>query len=368
VTFAPGFDRRIPCALLGATGSVGQRFVELLDGHPWFELTALAASPRNVARAYQDAARWVQASTLPARAARMKVSSTDPVEGMPLVFSALDREVAGPIEQAWAEAGALVVSNAASHRMHADVPLLVAEVNPEHLALLDRQSWRGGIITNPNCSTIGLVLALAPLQRAFGVKRLHVVTMQALSGAGLPGVSAMEVVDNLIPFIPTEEAKLASESRKVLGALGPDGIEPADLVVSAQCNRVAVLDGHTECVSVELGADCDEQAIREAWSEFRAAPQELNLPSAPTRPTRYLEAQDAPQPRRHRDLDKGMACTIGRLQPCPVLGWRFVCLTHNTLRGAAGGALLAAELAVARGYLRDPSSRPRPREASGPPT
>ena len=351
MSLAPGWDRRIPCAVLGATGSVGQRLVTLLDGHPWFEPVLLGASVRSAGKSYREACRWVQAAPGPLRAASMPVTGVDPIDGVSLVFSAMDREFAGPVERAWAEAGALVVSNAASHRMEQDVPLLVPEVNPDHLGLLDRQPGRGGILANPNCSTIGLVLALAPLHRAFGVKRLHVVTMQALSGAGVPGVSSLEAIDNLIPFIPTEEHKLATESLKILGTRTDGGVEPADLVVSAQCNRVPVLDGHTECVSVELGRQVGEAAIREAWEGFRAAPQELELPSAPVQPTRYLEEEDAPQPRRHRDLDKGMACTIGRLQPCPVLGWRFVALSHNTLRGAAGGAVLAAELAVAKGYL-----------------
>jgi len=351
MSLAPGHDRRIPCAVLGATGSVGQRFVTLLDTHPWFEPVLLGASARSAGKRYRDACRWVQAAPCPARAAAMDVTAVDPLAGVPLVFSAMDREVAGPVERAWADAGALVVSNAACHRMEPDVPLLVPEVNPGHLALLERQPGGGGIVTNPNCSTIGLVLALAPLHGAFGVKRLHVVTMQALSGAGLPGLSSMEALDNVIPFIPTEEHKLATESLKVHGDQTDEGVAPADLVVSAQCNRVAVLDGHTECISVELGQDVDEAAIRAAWDEFRGAPQELELPSAPARPTRYLEDEDAPQPRRHRDLEGGMACTIGRLQPCPVLGWRFVALSHNTLRGAAGGAVLAAELAVAQGHL-----------------
>ncbi|MDA1264984.1 MAG: aspartate-semialdehyde dehydrogenase [Planctomycetota bacterium] len=352
MTFAPGWTGRIPCAVLGATGSVGQRFVTLLAEHPWFELTRLCASPRNVGKPYGEATRWVQACACPEAVATMElVPAEEPADEVALVFSSMDREVAGPIEVAWANAGKLVVSNAASHRMDPDVPLVVPEVNPGHLALMDTQPYAGGILTNPNCSTIGLVLALAPLERAFGVKRLHVVTLQALSGAGVPGVSSMEAIDNLIPFIPTEEQKLATESAKILGTLEAGAITPAKLVLSAQCNRVAVLDGHTECVSIELGREATIEEVRAAWDEFRSEPQELGLPSAPEIPTRYLEAEDAPQPRRHRDLDKGMACVIGRLQPCPVLGWRFVCLSHNTLRGAAGGAVLLAELAVAQGRL-----------------
>ncbi len=351
MSFAPGWNRRIPCAVLGATGSVGQRFVSLLEDHPWFDPVLLGASERNVGKPYSEAARWVQPVPCSARAGDMTVASVEPSPGIPLVFSALDRAVAGPIEQDWAGAGALVVSNAASHRMDPDVPLVVGEVNPDHLSLLERRSGPGGIITNPNCSTIGLVMALAPLHRVFGVSRAHVVTMQALSGAGLPGVSSMEAIDNLIPFIPGEERKLETEPLEILGEFTGDGVTPASLTISAQCNRVAVLDGHTECVSVEFEREASEDAIREAWASFRGAPQELCLPSAPTCPIHYIEDEDAPQPRRHRDLEGGMVCTIGRLNRCPVLGWRFVCLSHNTLRGAAGGALLVAELAVARGYL-----------------
>lgn len=348
---APGWQKRIPVAVLGATGSVGQRFVSLLDRHPWFELTTVAASAKNAGRPYGEAVRWDSARPLPAPAAALVLTNAASRVAEPLVFSALDAQVAGEIESACAAAGALVVSNAASHRMDRDVPLLVPEVNPGHLDLLQQQSWKGGLITNPNCSTIGLVLALAPLQRAFGVRRVHVVTMQALSGAGSAGVSAMAALDNLIPYIPGEEEKLATETARILGRLADGEVHPAPITVSAQCNRVAVLDGHTECVSVELNTPATRDQILAAWKEFRGPPQELNLPSAPTHPTLYLDAPDAPQPRLHRDLEAGMTCTLGRLQPCPVLGWRFICLSHNTLRGAAGGALLAAELAVARGSL-----------------
>ncbi len=340
-------------AVLGATGSVGQRFVSLLAEHPWFELVGLAASEKNVGRPYGEAARWMQASPIPERAAAMRILPAEPPVDARIVFSALDAEVAGPIETAFARAGSFVVSNAKSHRMDPDVPLLVPEVNPDHLELVAHQGFpRGGaIVANPNCSTIGLVLGLAPLVRAFGVSRVHVVTMQAVSGAGLPGVASMEILDNVIPFIGGEEEKLASEPQKIFGRLHAASIEPASLTISAQCNRVSVLDGHTECVALELGAKASRDEILSAWREFRSEPQELALPSAPARPIHYLEDTAAPQPRRHRDLDGGMATAIGRLAPCPVLGWRFVLLTHNTLRGAAKGAILCAELAMARGIL-----------------
>jgi aspartate-semialdehyde dehydrogenase len=345
--------KKTPVAVLGATGSVGQRFVALLAEHPWFELVALAASEKNVGRPYGEAVRWVQASPLPARAAAMRLSAAEPPLAARIAFSALDADVAGPIETAFARSGAFVVSNAKSHRMDPDVPLLVPEVNPDHLELVARQDFpRGGaLVTNPNCSTIGLVLALAPLARAFGVPRAHVVTMQAVSGAGLPGVPSMEILDNLIPFIAGEEEKLESEPKKILGRLRASSIDPATLTISAQCNRVAVLDGHTECVSLELARSVDRAEILAAWRDFRSEPQERSLPSAPARVIHYQDDPAAPQPRRHRELDGGMATVIGRLAPCPVLGWRFVLLTHNTLRGAAKGAILCAELAVARGML-----------------
>jgi aspartate-semialdehyde dehydrogenase len=238
--------------------------------------------------------------------------------------------------------------------MAAGVPLVIPEVNPDHLDLLGhRASRRGGILTNPNCSTIGLVLALAPIVRSHGVKRVHVVTMQALSGAGIPGVSGMNVIDNVLPFIRGEEEKLEVEARKILGQLDGERLVEADLLVSAQCNRVPVIDGHMECVSVELERPALAEELVLAWNEFRAEPQERGLPSAPAHPTIYLEDEDAPQPRLHRDLERGMATVIGRLQPCRALDWRFVALSHNTLRGAAGGAILLAELAVARGLLPD---------------
>jgi aspartate-semialdehyde dehydrogenase len=349
--------KKLGVAVLGATGSVGQRFVQLLADHPWFELRALAASDRNAGRSYGEAVRWVQDAPLPPGVGKIELIAAHAPDtlrselGVDIAFSALDAAVAGPIEAAFREAGCLVVTNAAPHRMDADVPLVVPEVNPGHLDLLVGRIARGAIVANPNCSTIGLVLALAPLARAFGVRRAHVVTLQALSGAGVPGVASMEILDNVVPFIAGEEEKLASETRKILGELEGRRLTPAEVVVSAQCNRVPVLDGHTECVSVELGTEVTGEEILAAWSEFRSEPQERSLPSAPERPVVYLDDPAAPQPRKHRDLGSGMTCSIGRLSPCPVLGWKFVCLSHNTLRGAAGGALLTAELAVARGLL-----------------
>jgi aspartate-semialdehyde dehydrogenase len=343
---------RIPVAVLGATGSVGQRFVVLLERHPWFRIAELAASSRSAGREYADAVTWVQAGSIPSEVAGMTVAeTTTPLESR-LVFSALDAAVAGLAEAAFAEAGHFVVSNARNHRMEPDVPLLVPEVNPGHLGLLAGQARGGGkIVTNPNCSTIGLVLALAPLVAAFGVRTVQVTTLQAISGAGLPGIAGLAITENVIPFISGEEEKLERETLKILGRLTADGIEPAGTVVSAHCNRVPVVDGHTECVSVRLERPASLGELRSAWEDFSAEPQRLGLPSAPASPIVYLDGEDVPQPRLHRDLGRGMAIGVGRLRPCPVLDYKFVTVSHNTVRGAAGGAILCAELAVAKGLV-----------------
>lgn len=344
---------KTPVALLGATGAVGQRFVSLLADHPWFELTSLVASPRSAGRPYGEACEWILEEPMPAQVAGIEVSSTEDEPDCRLVFSALDAEVAGPLETRLAEAGRFVVSNARSHRMDREVPLVVPEVNPDHLDLVEAQPWKGGLATNPNCSTIGLVLALKPLADAFGLRRVQVVTMQALSGAGLGGPSALAMTDNLVPVIPGEEDKLERETGKILGTLstGRDAIQPHGAAVSAQCTRVPVLEGHTECVSVELDRSVGTEAVIEALASFRAAPQELGLPTAPERPLVVLSAEDRPQPRLDRGRGGGMTCTVGRVRPCSVLGHKFVALSHNTLRGAAGGSVLLAELAVARGAV-----------------
>lgn len=346
-----GADGRIPVAVLGATGSVGQRFVELLHDHPWFRLAEVCASERSAGRPYAEAARWMQASPLPGDVAEMVVGPCAPPLESRLVFSALDAGVAGPVEQAFAEAGHLVVSNARNHRMDPRVPLLVPEVNPDHLSLLERQPWPGGIITNPNCSTIGLVLALKPLHDRFGVRTVRVVTMQAVSGAGIPGVSSMEILDNVVPFIGGEEDKLETEPLKILGTSGAEGITPADLRVWAQCNRVPVVDGHTACVWVGLERPADRDGILEAWRGFAPAVASAGLPSAPRPAVVVLDGESSPQPRLHRDLGKGMAASVGRLRAVQGGEFAFVTLSHNTIRGAAGGAILCAELAVDRGLV-----------------
>ncbi len=352
-----GPDNKIPVAVLGATGSVGQRFAALLADHPWFEVKVLAASERSAGRPYREAVRWVQQTPIPASLAEMPIAPCQPgaARGCRLAFSSLDDNVAGALEAEFAAAGFLVVSNAKNHRMHPQVPLLVPEINAGHLDLAARQDFGPGkILANPNCSTIGLVLALKPLVDAFGVEQAQVFTMQALSGAGVPGVPGMQVPDNIIPLISGEEQKIESESRKILGSLAADGIRDHDLTVSAQCNRVAVSDGHTGCVSVKLASKATPEEVIEAWRSFEGEPQRLGLPSAPVPPIHYLDEPDAPQPRIHRDLGGGMAISVGRLRECPLLDYKFVTLSHNTVRGAAGGAILVAELAVERGWVERP--------------
>lgn len=334
---------KIPVGVLGATGSVGQKFVELLQHHPWFEVTALAASDRSVGKLYAQAAHWFSGVPLHPSLGQMVVSSCEPNLPCRLVFSGLDASVAGEIETAFAKAGYAVISNSKNHRMDLDVPLLVPDVNPDQLELVHRQPYgKGMIVTNPNCTTVGLVMALKPLVDAFGVESVMVTTMQALSGAGYPGVSSLDIIDNVIPFIGGEEAKVEVEPLKILGV---------SMTISATCNRVAVVDGHTECVSVRLGRKASVQEIIDAWESYRSEPQELELPMAPLQPIHYVHEDAFPQPRKHRMLEKGMAVSIGRLRPCPILDWKFTLVSHNTIRGAAGGAILNAELMLKKGLI-----------------
>lgn len=349
---------RIPVTVLGATGTVGQKFVRLLADHPWFELGALAASSGSAGRAYGEVVRWREPVPLPDGIAALKVAECAPPLPGPIVFSALDADVAGPIEQAFARAGAFVVTNARNHRMEADVPLLIPEANAEHLALVERQrrrrGWSGAIVANPNCSTAALALALAPLHRAFEVERLFVSTMQATSGAGYPGVPSLDILGNVIPYIGGEEEKIERESRKILGALGPDGVEPARFAVSAHTNRVAVLDGHLETVSVGFRRRVTPEEAAAVLREFAPPPCVANLPSSPRPPVEVDARIDRPQPRLDLERGAGMAVTVGRLRPCPVLDLRFVLLGHNTIRGAAGQGMQIAELLVADGRVERP--------------
>lgn len=346
---------RIPVSVLGATGTVGQKFVRLLADHPWFELAAVAASSTSAGKRYGDVMRWREPSILPERIASLKVQECVPPLPGPIVFSALDAEVAGPIEEAFARAGAHVVSNARNHRMDPDVPLLIPETNVDHLVLADRQrdtrAWRGAILANPNCSTACLVLALTPLHRAFGIEKLFVSTMQAVSGAGYPGVASLDILGNVIPHIGGEEEKMERETRKILGTLGPAGVEPATFAVSAHTNRVAVLDGHLETVSVGFSRRVTAEDAVTALREFAPSPCVAELPSSPRPPVEVDLRADRPQPRLDLERGGGMAVTVGRVRPCPVLDIRLVLLGHNTIRGAAGQAVQIAELLVADGRV-----------------
>jgi aspartate-semialdehyde dehydrogenase len=339
---------KIRAAVLGATGAVGQRFVQLLDAHPWFELTALAASERSAGKCYREACTWKLETPMPVAARDLAVQPAEPGLEADVVFAALDAAVAGPIEEAFAAAGYAVLSNSRNHRMDPDVPLLVPEVNPDHAALIAAQrrnrGWRGFIATNPNCSTATLVLALAPLERRFGLKAVVVTTLQAISGAGYPGLPSLDILGNVVPFIAGEEEKIERETKKILGALAGGAVTPHPVAVSAQTTRVPVLDGHTASVFVTLGSDPGPEAVCEAFRSFRGVPQERGLPSAPAHPTVLVAAEDRPQPRLDIGLERGMASVVGRVRRCGVMGYKFIVLGHNTIRGAAGAALLNAEL------------------------
>ncbi|HEY1221335.1 MAG: aspartate-semialdehyde dehydrogenase [Bryobacteraceae bacterium] len=345
---------RIEVGILGATGMVGQHFIKFLQGHPWFELVWLGASDRSAGKKYKDAMTWHLPGGAPATVADLTVEDCQPGNAPRLLFSAMDASVATEIERAFAEAGHVVVSNSKNHRMERDVPLLVPEINPDHLKLVPEQQrargWKGQIVTNPNCSTVGLTMGLGPL-KPFGITKVIVTTMQAISGAGYPGVASMDIVGNVIPFIGGEEEKMQVETQKILGAFRGDHIEPLAAKVSAQCNRVAVVDGHTETVSVEFSTKPSEQELRRAFAEFSGVPQERKLPSAPPAPVIYLEETNRPQPRKDAERERGMAAFVGRLRACPVLDWKFVVLSHNTIRGAAGAAVLNAELMHSEGML-----------------
>jgi len=346
---------KIPVGILGATGVVGQRFIQMLERHPWFEVAWLAASDRSEGKSYAEAARWRLKTPIPTAVAAMRISPAIPDGAPRVIFAALDAGIAAELEPRFADAGCAVVSNSSALRMRQDVPLVIPEVNADHIKLIDGQSWRknsgGYVVTNPNCSAIGLVLALAPLQQRFGLETVMAVTMQAVSGAGYPGVASLDILGNVIPYIAKEEEKMEEETRKLLGQMNGTKVVSATFAMSAQCNRVAVEDGHTESVSIRLKRKVKPEEMIAAWNSFRAEPQELQLPSAPKNPVVYLGAPDRPQPRFDIDLGAGMTTAVGRLRPCGVLDWKFTVLSHNTIRGAAGAAVLNAELLKARGYL-----------------
>lgn len=348
---------KLPVAVLGATGAVGQRFVQLLAAHPWFEIAVVTGSERSVGRRYGEVTRWILPEAIPAAVAGLTVQPTEQVAEVPIAFSALPTEQARALEPQWARAGVFVCSNASAFRMDPLVPLLIPEVNPEHLGIVERQQrergWRGAIITNPNCATITLVIPLKPLHDAFGVQRLMVTTLQAVSGAGYPGVASLDILDNLIPNIADggEEAKIESEPRKLLGRLVDGSFQDAPLGISAQVTRVPVLDGHTAAVAVAFARrPAPDEAIA-CLREWRAPEPVRSLPSAPPAPVVVRDEPDRPQPRRDRDLYGGMGTTVGRVRSCSLFDLRFVALSHNTIRGAAGGAILNAELLVAQGLV-----------------
>ena len=349
---------KIPVAVLGATGLVGQRFLALLDNHPWFTISAVAGSERRIGQRLGDALTWRLPENPPEPLLDLPLLAPDAALDAPIVFSALPASVAGEVELSLAARGHAVFSNAASHRMAADVPLLIPEANPGHLALLPYQKasrhWSGLLVTNPNCAAIQLALALKPLADRFGLRRVQVTTLQSVSGAGYPGVASLDILDNVIPYIAEEEEKIERETGKILGSFDPDQnrILPANCSVSAQCTRVPVQVGHLACVSVELGENSlTSEDLIAAWRDFEAEPQTLALPSAPQPPIVVRREPDRPQPLHDRYAGRGMAIVVGRVQPCPNFGHKFVVLGHNTIRGAAGASILNAELAVTRGLV-----------------
>ena len=346
---------KLPVAVLGATGAVGQRFMQLLAEHPWFELAALAASDRSVGRPFAEAANWVIPGDPPPWVGQMAIRPLEPDLPARIVFSALPSPVAREVEPAFARAGYAVCSNASAFRQAPDVPLLIPEVNAGHIDMIPRQremqGWAGLIVTSPNCTGTGMVLPLKPLDDAFGLRRVFAVSMQAISGAGYPGVASLDILGNVVPYIRGEEEKIEQEARLLLGSMRDRRRVEADLVVSVQANRVPVLDGHTVCLSLGFDRPPEVERAIEALREFRGSEVVRQLPSAPEHPILVRSEPDRPQPRRDRDAEGGMAVSVGRVRPCPLQHLRLVSVSHNTLRGAASGSVLNAELLVATGYV-----------------
>ncbi len=351
-----------PIGILGATGMVGQRYIQLLERHPWFQITWLAASDRSSGKAYGEAAKWRLDTPLPERIAKMTVSPAEPrgrglreMQPAPkIIFSSIDAPIARELEPKFAAAGCAVISNSSAFRMAPNVPLVLPEVNADHLHLIEEQSWRkesgGYIVTNSNCTVMGPVLALKPLVDRFGIEQIIATSMQAVSGAGYPGVASMDILDNVVPYIPNEEEKMEEEMLKLLGSLDGHVVKPLSARMSASCNRVPVVDGHTVSVSIKLTKPATRDQILAAWAEFRPLAGQ-KLPTAPEQPIEWAPQQDRPQPRLDRNRGNGMAVTVGRLRPCGVLDWKFTVLSHNTIRGAAGATILNAELLASLGKL-----------------
>ena len=347
--------QKLNVAVLGATGAVGQRFIQLLENHPWFQVAEVIGSDRSAGHIYGEITRWVLDGEPPASLVDLPVKSLDADFDSPLIFSALPKEPAYAREVELAAEGHVVCTNAGAHRMDEDVPLLLPEVNADHIGLIDVQranrGWTtGALIANSNCTAMPVVMALAPLLQ-FGVRRVYVVSMQAISGAGYPGVASLDILDNVIPYVGGDEEKLVEEPQKMLGHFNGTTVDMLDAVISPSCNRVAVIDGHLVNVSVELEAQPSLEEIIETWNSFRGAVPIPSLPTAPEQPVQYLRQHDRPQPRRDRNAGHGMTTSVGRLRPDPILGYKFVALSHNTVRGAAGCSILNAELLVAHGYL-----------------
>ncbi len=346
----------IPVAVLGATGMVGQRFIQLLDGHPWFRVTGLTGSERSIGKTYAEACRWLLPTPMPGWARDMVITPSEPekVEAA-IVFSALSAEAAREVEPGFARAGCLVCSNASAFRNEPDVPILLPEVNPEHADLVavqkQKRGWPGAIVTNPNCTSTGMTVALKALQVAFGLRKVFVVSLQALSGAGYPGVASMDAIDNVIPYIGGEEAKVEFEPRKMLGKLNHDAIELAGFAISAQTNRVPVSEGHLTCLYVELEQKASQAEAEQAFRHYTASAQVQDLPSTPRPIIALREEPDRPQPRLDREIGRGMTTVVGRLRPDSIFDLKMVVLSHNTIRGAAGGSIYNAELMVKRGWV-----------------
>jgi aspartate-semialdehyde dehydrogenase len=358
---------KYPIGILGATGAVGQRYIQLLENHPWFEIAWLAASDRSSGKPYGEAAKWRLDTPLPERIARMIVSPAEPEDAPRIIFASVDAAVAREMEPRFANAGCAVISNSSAYRMTVNVPLVIPEINAEHLHLIEEQPSRrdsgGYMVTNPNCSTIGLVMALKPLEERFGIEQIFVTTLQAVSGAGYPGVPSMDILGNVVPYIAGEEEKMEAETLKLLGRLDGHSVMPLSAKVTAHCNRVPVEDGHMESISVKLGSKLGRPVTREdvlaTWSDFRPLAGQ-GLPFAPAQPIEFAAQPDRPQPRLDRNRGNGMAVTVGRLRPCGVLDWKFTALSHNTIRGAAGATILNAELLASLGKLepRSPAADP----------
>ena len=358
-------QNKYPIGILGATGMVGQRYIQLLADHPWFEVAWLAASDRSSGKPYGEAVKWRLDTPLPDRIAKMPVSPADPTGAPGIIFASVDATFARELEPKFAEAGCAVLSNSSAFRMAEKVPLVIPEVNADHLDLIEEQEWRkragGYMVTNPNCSTIGLVMALKPLQERFGIEQIFVSTMQAVSGAGYPGVASMDILDNVVPYIGSEEEKMEAETLKLLGNTEAHTVTPLKAGISAHCYRVPVVDGHTECESIKFRKPATREQILAAWVVFKPLAG-MDLPIAPKQPVQFTELPDRPQPRLDRNRERGMAVTVGRLRPCNLLDWKFVLLSHNTVRGAAGATILNAELLAKLGKLESsgPGDRQEP--------